>query len=225
MNRSETIGELVKALAAAQLEMGAAKKTAENPYYRSHYADLAEVIAVSRPVLNKHGLAIMQFPSAEGEKVTLLTLLAHESGEWVSEVNSTIPGKEPKGGGPFVPGRSPQADGSAISYLRRYGWQAIIGLPAEDDDGEAAEGHTESHAESAAQKEESGEWAVPFGKLKGTPLSALSNDSVLWYRDFYRKKLAEEPEGKFAKANKYNLDVLEAEILRRTPKNDTGIPF
>jgi hypothetical protein len=221
MNRSETIGELVKALAAAQMEMGAAKKTAENPYYRSHYADLAEVIAVSRPVLNKHGLAIMQFPSAEGEKVTLLTLLAHESGEWVSEVNSTIPGKEPKGGGPFVPGRSPQADGSAISYLRRYGWQAIIGLPAEDDDGEAAEGHTESHAENA----ESGEWTVPFGKLKGTPLSALSNESVLWYRDYFRKKAEEDPNGKYAARNKKDLDVLEAEILRRTPKNDTDLSF
>jgi hypothetical protein len=221
MNRSETISELVKALVAAQSEMGAAKKTAENPYYHSHYADLAEVIAVSRPVLNKHGLAIMQFPSAEGEKVTLLTLLIHESGEWVSEINSTIPGREPKGGGPFVAGRSPQADGSAISYLRRYGWQAIIGLPAEDDDGEAAEGHAESHAE----KEESGEWVVPFGKLKGTPLSALSNESVLWYRDYFRKKAEEDPNGKYAARNKKDLDVLEAEALRRTPKNDTSVPF
>jgi hypothetical protein len=227
MNRSETISELAKALVATQLEMGVAKKKAVNPYYHSHYADMAEVIAVSRPVLNKHGLAVMQFPSAEGEKVTLLTMLVHVSGEWISELNSTIPGKEPKGGGPFIPCRTPQSDGSAILYLRRYGWQSIIGLAAEDedDDGEAAEGRSESNTESAAQREESGEWTVPMGKLKGTPLSALNNESVLWYRDFFRKKLAEEPEGKYAKDNKRNLDVLEAEILRRTPKNDTSVPF
>jgi hypothetical protein len=205
--------------------MGVAKKKAVNPYYHSHYADMAEVIAVSRPVLNKHGLAVMQFPSAEGEKVMLLTMLVHVSGEWISELNSTIPGKEPKGGGAFIPCRTPQSDGSAILYLRRYGWQSIIGLAAEDedDDGEAAEGHAESHSASAAP--ESGEWVVPFGKLKGTPLSTLSNESVLWYRDYFRKKAEEDPNGKYAARNKKDLDVLEAEILRRAPKNDSSVPF
>ena len=60
MNRSETINELAAALAKAQGEMRPALKDAENPYFKSNYADLASCWDAVRVPLAKNGLAIVQ---------------------------------------------------------------------------------------------------------------------------------------------------------------------
>ncbi len=116
-------GQLAKALASAQGEMGAAKKDATNPHFKSRYADFASVVDASRPVLSKHGLAIVQSTPADGPTVTVVTRLMHTSGEWI-ESSVTMRSKDD----------SPQGIGSAITYGRRYGWSTLIGLAADDDD-------------------------------------------------------------------------------------------
>jgi len=128
--QSSELGELGKALASAQGEMGAAKKDATNPHFKSKYADFAAIVDASRPVLAKHGLAIVQSTPTDGATITVATRLIHGgSGEWI-ESSLTMTARD----------ATPQSIGSALTYGRRYGWSTLIGLAAdEDDDGEKAQ--------------------------------------------------------------------------------------
>lgn len=127
MHRSESIKELAAALPKAQAAMKGAVKDAQNPHFRSKYADLTSVIEAVKPALNANGITFLQPVTFNEHGVCVETLLLHTSGEWISE-SLTIP----------VSKHDAQGVGSAISYGRRYGLQAICGVPAEDDDGNAA---------------------------------------------------------------------------------------
>ena len=125
---SPTIGKLAEALASAQAEMQPAKKNATNPHFRSTYADLASCYEASRPAMAKHGLSIVQLPGRrEDGTTTLTTMLLHTSGEFLGEEAGVKLSQE-----------TAQAAGSAITYLRRYAYSAMLGLATEDDDGAAA---------------------------------------------------------------------------------------
>jgi ERF superfamily protein len=131
MTTSEQIHEIATALAKAQGEMGGAVKDSANPFFKSKYADLASVWDACRGPLSKHGLAVVQSPSAEGMRVSVDTLLTHTSGQWMRGTVS-VNAKDD----------SPQAVGSAITYLRRYALQSFAGVAPEDDDAEAAQGRS-----------------------------------------------------------------------------------
>ncbi len=136
---SATIAELAKALCKAQGEMKNAPKDAVNPFFKSHYADLASCWDALRPVLSKHGLSVTQYTLAKAEGTELVTLLLHTSGEWVRGTYPINP-KDP----------SPQALGSALTFGKRYALQAITGLASEDDDGNAAqEQYRQPHAKQS----------------------------------------------------------------------------
>jgi hypothetical protein len=125
---SPTIGELAKALCAAQAKLEPALKNATNPHLKSRYADLASCYAAARDVLCAHGLSIVQLPGfAEHDSVTLHTRLIHTSGEYIGADVGIRLGTV-----------TPQALGSALTYLRRYAYSAAIGLSTADDDGSAA---------------------------------------------------------------------------------------
>jgi len=124
---SPSIGKLTDALAKAQGEMKGAAKDATNPHFRSKYPTLASVCDACDP-LAKHGIAYLQPTRAEGIHVTVTTMLAHSSGEWIAQDLTLTAGQN-----------TPQAVGSAITYGRRYGLAAMVGIAPEDDDGEAAE--------------------------------------------------------------------------------------
>lgn len=129
---SQSIGNLAAALAAAQAELAPAKETASNPAFRSKYADLASCFEAIRSVLPKHKLAVSQIvePANEGS-ISVVTMLMHESGEWLSS-RCTLKADGNRGV------NAAQAAGSAITYARRYGLTAIVGLATDDDDGNAA---------------------------------------------------------------------------------------
>ena len=67
MKTSEDISELATALAKAQGQMGSAKKDADNPFFKSKYADLGAVIAAIKQPLSENGISYTQFPIREGE--------------------------------------------------------------------------------------------------------------------------------------------------------------
>jgi len=147
MQRSDLINELAAALSAAQGKMEAAAKDSANPYYRSTYADLASCWSSIRAPLSEHGLAVLQpvsiEASADGIRVSVETVLAHASGQWVSGVASWVPMRQSKDGGAkaeWVPAQDPQAVGSCITYARRYALCAMVGVAPEDDDANAASG-------------------------------------------------------------------------------------
>ena len=130
MSRSEQINELAASLALAQGAMSVAIKDSTNPHFRSKYADLASVIDAVRPHLSANGICFVQEPTTEVGMVVVETTLYHKSGQWISSKLSVA-----------CKDLSPQPVGSATTYARRYALMAICGIaPAEDDDGESAQG-------------------------------------------------------------------------------------
>lgn len=144
---SPTIGQLAAALAAAQGEIIGAVADSVNPYYRSRYADLASVWEAIRGPLSRNGLAVIQLPSTTEGRVSVTSVLAHKSGEWIATTASATP--PPKSDKKKEDGKDEakvdtrgdaQAVGSCISYLRRYLLSAQVGVAQVDDDGNAATG-------------------------------------------------------------------------------------
>lgn len=123
MTKSNTIAGLAKALNKAQGEMKPAVKDAENPFFKSSYADFASVWEACRPALVKNGLSVSQICINEGDFVGVETILMHVSGEWISNRLLLKPVKA-----------DPQAQGSAITYARRYSLSGIVCLATEADD-------------------------------------------------------------------------------------------
>ena len=127
LQKSDNISGLAKALVTFQGEVENIKKDANNPFFKSKYASLANILDGIREPLSKHGLSFCQFPSGDGE---LTTILMHSSGEYLCDTFKMSPVKN-----------DPQALGSAITYARRYTLAAVLGLNVqEDDDGNAASG-------------------------------------------------------------------------------------
>ena len=143
-NQSGKIDKLATALAKAQGEITGARKTSKNPFFKSDYADLYECIEATRPVLSKHGLSIVQTNDGVhvlGSTVFLHvgTMLMHTSGQWI---RSYVP----------LPIDTPvnaHKLGSAMTYGRRYGLSAMVGIAQMDDDGNAATQGTTKPAEVA----------------------------------------------------------------------------
>lgn len=120
LEKSESIKELSGALAKFQSAVGNVSKDGVNPYFKSKYATLENVVNTVRKPLAENGLSFCQFPVGENE---LVTLLMHSSGEFI------------KGTTKFTPkDASPQSVGSAITYMRRYALSAVLGIATEDDD-------------------------------------------------------------------------------------------
>lgn len=134
------MANLAPSLVAAQSELRAIGKDSTNPDFRSQYASLDHVIASVRPILARHGLAVVQGSQETDERnmLTVETQLIHSSGEWLTTtVVMPLVGRMVKGGGRAEP--DPQAGGSALSYGRRYGLVALLCLSTgEDDDGNTA---------------------------------------------------------------------------------------
>ena len=132
MNRSESISKLLTSLIKAQSEMGNAIKDSKNPFFKSNYADLNALRAEALPLLFKNGLTILQPPTTFEGKNYIETILAHESGEYISSLNEVIVAKA----------NDPQSYLAAQTYTRRGAFQAVLCMGAEDDDGNFASGKT-----------------------------------------------------------------------------------
>ena len=122
--QSESIGNLALALSKAQGELSGAKKDSDNPFFKSKYADLHQCIEAAREPLAKNELAVIQTTRDSDKGVTIITTLAHSSGEWIRGELTMKPKKD-----------DDQSRGSSITYGRRYTQAAIIGLAQKDDDG------------------------------------------------------------------------------------------
>ena len=132
------IDQLAAALVAAQAEFSAVPKTAENPFFHSKYADLASVVKAAQPILAKHGLAVSQHPTVVDGEPSLTTYLLHSSGQSLQSTMRLCAAKS-----------DPQGQGAAITYARRFAYQAVLGLVADDDD----DGNKATQAKQAAPKQ------------------------------------------------------------------------
>jgi hypothetical protein len=133
VNKSDSITTIAPALHKAQGQIKAALKDSTNPHFKSKYADLSSVIEAVKPALQLNGITFLQGVHDAVDGVAVETMLLHTSGEWISSV-MRIPAVK----------QDAQGYGSAITYGRRYGLQSMCGVPAEDDDGNAATASTTS---------------------------------------------------------------------------------
>jgi hypothetical protein len=128
MNSSAELDKIAPALVAALAELKGVAKDSKNPHFKNDYASLEAVIETARPVLASHGLAFMQGLGAfNAGAMTVSTRILHDSGQWIESDFQMPVGKS-----------DPQGTASASTYARRYSLMGILGLPAVDDDGEAA---------------------------------------------------------------------------------------
>lgn len=158
VERSASIKEIATALSKFQASIENVTKEAENPFFKSSYATIANIIEAIRKPLGENGLSVAQFPVGQD---TLITMLMHSSGEYfLSELQMT-----PKD-------KTPQAQGSAITYARRYALSAILGIATEDDDGNSASGaapkNTTVKMGKAGSEEEFATALIAIEKLKTT---------------------------------------------------------
>ena len=114
------------ALAFAKIEGAVKGKT--NPAFRSKYADLAAVVDAIKPALAEHGLWFRQVTHPADGGVCIETIIHHSSGEWLACGPLFVPASK----------QDAQGFGSALTYCRRYSLMAAFGVPAEDDDANAA---------------------------------------------------------------------------------------
>jgi len=174
MNKSDTIKELAIALNKAQAEMSGAKKSAANPFFKSKYANLEEVIACVKEPFADNGLSFMQFPITEDDRAGVETIVMHESGEWISGSFMLKPTK-----------LDPQGQGSSFSYAKRYALQSILGIPSEDDDGNAASAKKPlMTAKDAASKLETAKTVDDLVKVwNSLPIDIKQVESVIAAKD------------------------------------------
>lgn len=140
MIKSEQITEIAKSLVAAQSELKNTPASAVNPHFKSRYTPLDDILDMAREVLPKHGLSVLQSVSGESETITVTTMLMHTSGQWLESDPLTMKAER----------TTPQGQGSAITYARRYSLSAMLGVATDpDDDGNGAEESPKQQAKSA----------------------------------------------------------------------------
>lgn len=175
MMKSDTINDLSAALAKAQAEFKVVGFNRLNPHFKNRYADLTAVINATRPALATHGLAVAQFPTADGQKVTVETVLTHSSGQYIAGALTLQASKA-----------DAQGVGAAITYAKRYGMCAILGVSAdEDDDGNAASEPppTQRAVEQKPKAEPKMSDRQRFGKMIAEWAGLAPEDAVAAARD------------------------------------------
>ena len=134
MKFSDSTKEVISALVKAQAGFESAKKTVNNPFFKSKYADLSEIIDVVKKPLSENNLAFVQTVEQteyhpQGAGYSLKTVLFHASGESISSEYPI-----------FSKGGDAQGFGAGVTYARRYALQTLLGISTDDDDGETASG-------------------------------------------------------------------------------------
>jgi hypothetical protein len=183
MLRSEKISELTKALAQFTADVKNPINDADNPYFKSRYSTLPNVLNLVRPILSKYGLSLIQSASGDGEKASVTSLLMHSSGEWI-ETDPLIMKPEKN---------TPQGIASAITYARRYQVAAMLNISAdEDDDGAVASGteNAKSKKGKDATPPEPKESPIQMSELQTikAEIHTLVNDKLISITDDAKQK-------------------------------------
>jgi hypothetical protein len=150
---------LPEAMALAFAEIESATKGANNPHFKTKYADLTSVIEAIKPALVKHGLFFTQNPRPHENGVEIETVLHHAGGDVMSLGSLFVPADR----------NNAQGFGSALTYARRYALVTAFGVPVEDDDGNAASQPRKAAAPAVITD---AQWAEITGLMQATNTDA-----------------------------------------------------
>ena len=192
---------LYTALVKCQSQIKTALKDSKNPHFKSSYADLTSVMLACKDALAANDLAVLQLSRIhESGAPVLVTRIIHTSGEHI-EGEFPLVCKDPN---------DPQKLGSAVTYARRYALSAALGITADDDDGQAAAGHTPAPAPKPQAKPASSmadlfaahKLAYPKAveDLIGKPVAQWSENDKTTAREAIKKLQAGTPWSDIVKA-------------------------
>lgn len=146
---------IYKKLLLAQKGIGSVKKTKENPFFASKYADINAYIDEVKPIINECGLIILQpFTVDNGENILKTIIVDADTGEEIKSV--LILPKNPDS----------QKMGAIITYFRRYAIQSLLFLQAEDDDANSVN-QNKTQYEKVGNKTVAGNTEVPHCSICG----------------------------------------------------------
>ena len=112
--------------------VGKVSKNAKNPFFKSNYADINNVLDTIAPVCTKLGLVVIQAPKLkQGNDVLNTVISLAENPEQFVESDVRL----------LLPSADMQKLGSAITYARRYSLISLFLLETEDDDGNTSSKH------------------------------------------------------------------------------------
>jgi hypothetical protein len=123
---SQSVGQITEALSKAQGKIENALKDSKNPFFKSTYADLSSVMAVTRAPLSENGLSFSSSIVEHEGKPYLIATLSHVSGEWFRSYMPLITAKNDM-----------QSLGAAVSYARRFCLASLCHVGVEEDDGQS----------------------------------------------------------------------------------------
>jgi hypothetical protein len=163
-------------------EIGKLSKNTINPFYKSKYFDVNQLIEHVEPLLHENNLILLQ-PIKSNKVISTITDI--DTGDSItSEI--VLPDYQ-----------DPQKTGSAITYYRRYSLQSLLGLQAEDDDGNKTTKKTE-------EKPKITQWLSDKDykeAIKSTDIKYLTEFGMEWstapkgmkaeYRDGIRARIKE----------------------------------
>ncbi len=124
MENKELFASMAKAFAAIE----GATKDANNPHFKTKYADLGAVVDAIKPALVANGLWFAQINHEQSGGVCVETVLCNATGQQFSFGKLFVPASK----------QDAQGYGSALTYARRYSLLTAFGVCPEDDDGNAA---------------------------------------------------------------------------------------
>ena len=129
MNHSTELDQIAPAICKLQAQIEAAPKGTKGQY--GAYSDLPTCWNTVQPLLREHCLSVVQtFLPTDRDEVCITTTLLHESGQYISGTLNL----------PYGRNGGPQGAGAAVTYGRRYGLAAILGLVTDkDDDAQSAQ--------------------------------------------------------------------------------------
>ena len=135
---------LIQKIHKVGVAVGGIAKGKDNPYFKSKYFDINNLLESLNPEMKKEGLSFIQ---------PLNLLMGEASIHRVLETTITD-GKDVLSSSMLLPDlQDPQKMGSAITYFRRYSLQSMFGLQAKDDDGNKASGRAVSKSKKAVSVE------------------------------------------------------------------------
>jgi len=207
---TEKTNTLFTALLAAQKEIGKVTRDAKNPHFKSNYPTLEAVIESVKEPLNNNGLIITQtLEQTEGGDWCLATRLTHSESREAITSSMPIVAKDMA---------DPQKWGSAITYARRYTLQALVVLPAEDDDGNKAAADKSDKYEAQYKEREKKQLARMDDELKAAKKAYYDAYTTRGVSDGAAADFCEQQLGKTLKdCTEQDFEKLTAMIIIKQP--------
>lgn len=114
----------MKRILEVKKKIGTLSKQSKNPFFKSAYLNLNDLLSAVEPLLQEQGLILVQ-PIIDGAVCT--QILDPEDGKCLLSSFISIPDI-----------KDPQKLGSAITYFRRYTLKSLLAIAEDDDDGNKA---------------------------------------------------------------------------------------